>query len=101
MPERIPSWIRPFVRHVKPAGLSGHPNVVPGPLITMGRFQVDPQEPVDIRKFKKLVGKLPVGEGPGALRALVLNDPDWVPLARLGDYWRVALYATTSLPTGN
>ena len=48
---------------------------------------------VSIQRLKRLARKIPEGQGAGAFRSLVLNDPDDLPMARMQDYWNVALHA--------
>ncbi len=94
MPTATPSWIWPLVKHSKP---KEHPGIWvargDGKVVDVRTGREYPAGWVSIRSLKSVVRKLPPGQGAGALRALVLGDPDDVPLARLADYWTVALHA--------
>lgn len=104
---RLPTWIRPFVKQPTPLprphwlemGYRPVARTVPV-MVSEGSGKERLIGQVDTHRIKAMAKKLPVGEGPGALRSLIMNDPDVVPVARLADYWQVALYATTSLPSG-
>ena len=90
-----PLWIWPLVKQPKPKDRRFGNWVTrgDGKEVDVRTGRVRPPGLVSIRSLKATVRKLPTGEGAGALRALVLQDPDDVPLARLADYWTVALHA--------
>ncbi len=94
MPAGTPSWIWPLVRQPKP---KEHVGIwvarADGELVDLRTGKLYPPGLVSIQSLKNVVRKLPAGQGAGALRALVLGDPDDVPVARLADYWTVALHA--------
>ncbi len=94
MPTATPSWIWPLVAQPKPKEHVGvRVSRGDGKEVDVRTGRVRPPGLVSIRSPKNVVRKLPPGQGAGALRALVLGDPDDVPLARLADYWTVALHA--------
>ncbi len=94
MPTATPSWIWPLVKQSKPkAHLGTWVARGDGKVVDVRTGREYPPGLVSIRSLKNVVRKLPAGQGAGALRALVLGDPDDLPVARLVDYWTVALHA--------